>query len=251
MSRSSPESLNFIYFLLTSSDVDEVGEVGSSGSLLQENNGNSITISSSTSFNGGSNNTTELPPPTLNNLSKILEILMKTQASASPAFKEKIVSSLVKEDYNFLVKLIDLFKMSEDIENGEILHTFYSIFKTLILINDTSLYDLLFSDDFIMDLMGALEYDPELPSPVLHRKFLSKQVVFKEVVPFQNKEIIAKIHQTYRIQYLKDVVLPRILDDPTFATLNSIIYFNNVEIVSHIQNDSNFLSHLYLFYLFI
>lgn len=31
----------------------------------------------------------------------------------------------------------------------------------------------------------------------------------QEVVPITNQQILAKIHQTYRIQYLKDVILPR------------------------------------------
>jgi protein phosphatase-4 regulatory subunit 3 len=29
--------------------------------------------------------------------------------------------------------------------------------------------------------------------------------------------------------YLKDVVLPRVLDDATFATLSSLMLFNNIE----------------------
>lgn len=31
-------------------------------------------------------------------------------------------------------------------------------------------------------------------------------------------------------RYVKDVVLPRVLDDATFATLSSLILFNNVEV---------------------
>lgn len=30
--------------------------------------------------------------------------------------------------------------------------------------------------------------------------------------------------------YLKDVVLPRVLDDATFATLSSLMLFNNIEV---------------------
>lgn len=77
-----------------------------------------------------------------------------------------------------------------------------------------------------------------------HRKYLKSGVVFKEVVPFENPELVTKIHQTFRIQYLKDVVLARTLDDATFGTLNSFIFFNNVEIVTSIQNDTRFLTQL-------
>lgn len=34
----------------------------------------------------------------------------------------------------------------------------------------------------------------------------------------------------YRMGYLKDVVLPRVLDDATFATLSSLMLFNNIEV---------------------
>lgn len=43
-------------------------------------------------------------------------------------------------------------------------------------------------------------------TPILVRTL---QVVFKEVVPITNTEVVARIHQTYRIQYIKDVILPR------------------------------------------
>lgn len=54
--------------------------------------------------------------------------------------------------------------------------------------------------------------------------------MFKEVVPIEDAAVRAKIHQTYRMGYLKDVVLPRVLDDSTFATLSSLMLFNNIEV---------------------
>jgi protein phosphatase-4 regulatory subunit 3 len=47
------------------------------------------------------------------------------------------------------------------------------------------------------------------------------------------------------LQYLKDVVLARILDDPTFSVLNSLIFFNQMEIVNHIQSNAVFLRELF------
>lgn len=54
-----------------------------------------------------------------------------------------------------------------------------------------------------------------------------------------------KIHWTHRLLYLKDVVLARILDDPTFSVLNSLIFFNQVDIVNHLQNNQPFLQKLF------
>jgi hypothetical protein len=60
---------------------------------------------------------------------------------------------------------------------------------------------------------------------------------FKEVVPINNPELLAKIHQTYRVQYIQDVVLPTpsVIEENILSTLSSFIFFNKVEIVTLIQ----------------
>ena len=65
------------------------------------------------------------------------------------------------------------------------------------------------------------------------------------MVPINEPLIEKKIHSTWRLQYLKDVVLARILDDPTFSVLNSLIFFNQVDIVKHLQNNPGFLRELF------
>jgi protein phosphatase-4 regulatory subunit 3 len=47
------------------------------------------------------------------------------------------------------------------------------------------------------------------------------------------------------LQYLKEVVLARLLDDPTFGILNGFIFFNQVDIVGHIQSDESLLIELF------
>ena len=60
-----------------------------------------------------------------------------------------------------------------------------------------------------------------------------------------DQAITRKIHATWRLTYLKDVVLARILDDPTFGVLNSLIFFNQVDIISHLQSNPNYLEELF------
>lgn len=66
-----------------------------------------------------------------------------------------------------------------------------------------------------------------------------------QVVKIADSDIRDKIHQTFRLQYLKDVVLARILDDPTFSILNSLIFFNQVDIVNYLQQDEDYLRELF------
>ena len=45
--------------------------------------------------------------------------------------------------------------------------------------------------------------------------------------------------------YLKDAVLPRVLDDAAFATLSSLMLFNNVEVLVALHSDRDFLPELF------
>lgn len=88
--------------------------------------------------------------------------------------------------------------------------------------------------------------DPEFPThKANHRQYLSDKSRYKEVVPIRDLSIRRKIRYTWRLQYLKDVVLARILDDPTFSVLNSMIFYNQVDIVNHIHSDGAFLRELF------
>eukprot|EP01113_Clastostelium_recurvatum_P016168 TRINITY_DN191_c2_g1_i1.p1 TRINITY_DN191_c2_g1~~TRINITY_DN191_c2_g1_i1.p1 ORF type:complete len:839 (+),score=228.39 TRINITY_DN191_c2_g1_i1:694-3210(+) len=188
--------------------------------------------------------TVHLPPANPDNVVSILEMVAEL-SSGPTSHRDGLVNAMLKSDY--IRKLLDLEGVLEAQGNTQLLEHMFTIFKTLILMNDSNLIEVLFADDYLVDVIGVLEHDSEI-SPqhrIRHRDFLRKRVIFKEVIPFDSPELIFKIHQTFRLQYLKDVVLPRVLDDSTFGTLNSLIFFNNVEIVTHLQSDTRFLSELF------
>ncbi|KAI4801931.1 hypothetical protein KUCAC02_019798 [Chaenocephalus aceratus] len=55
--------------------------------------------------------------------------------------------------------------------------------KRLFLLNRTALFEVMFSEECIMDVIGCLEFDPALSQPRRHREFLTKTARFKEVIP--------------------------------------------------------------------
>ena len=63
------------------------------------------------------------------------------------------------------------------------------------------------------------------------------QAKFHSVLPLSNEALLDKIHQTYRVQYIQDVILPTpsVFDDNLLSALNSFIFFNKCEIVKMIQ----------------
>ncbi|XP_073997140.1 serine/threonine-protein phosphatase 4 regulatory subunit 3-like isoform X1 [Rhodnius prolixus] len=182
----------------------------------------------------------ELPPCELSRLEEINELI--GSCLTSPMRKEKLATAIETEGY--IRKLLNLFHMCEDLENMEGLHFLYDIFKNIFLLNKNALFEVMFSDEMIFDVVGCLEYDPSSPTPKRHRHYLRTMSRFKEVIPISNPELLSKIHQTYRVQYIQDVVLPTpsVFEDNMLSTLSSFIFFNKVEIVTLIQEDDKLLS---------
>jgi protein phosphatase-4 regulatory subunit 3 len=185
----------------------------------------------------------ELPPCELGRLEDINELI--GNCLSSPMRKEKLAMALESDGY--IRKLLNLFHTCEDLGNMEGLHHLYDIFKNIFLLNKNALFEVMFSDDTIFDVVGCLEYEPTLPQPKKHRQYLQQLAKFKQAIPITNAELLAKIHQTYRVQYIQDVVLPTpsVFEDNMLSTLSSFIFFNKVEIVTLIQDDEKFLTELF------
>ncbi|PNS17452.1 hypothetical protein CAC42_7135 [Sphaceloma murrayae] len=185
-----------------------------------------------------------LPPPELGNLHEV-EGIMRNASQSTPG-RDALAKFVMAPDSLYIAKLVPLVEIAENLEDLLDLHRLCNIMKTLILLNDTSIIEFIVRDELILGVVGALEYDPDFPShKANHRQYLANNSKFKEVVKIESQEIRRKIHHTYRLHYLKDVVLARILDDPTFSVLNSLIFFHQVDIVNHIQSNAQFLTELF------
>jgi len=116
----------------------------------------------------------------------------------------------------------------------------------LVMLNDSVLVERILRDDIFLGAVGMLEYDPEFPRlKASYRDYLIHTTRFRQVVDIHDPSILSKIHQTFRLQYLKDVVLARILDDSTFAVLNSIIFYHQADIVTFCTTSEIFLTSLF------
>ena len=63
------------------------------------------------------------------------------------------------------------------------------------------------------------------------------QRLHKQIIPFDNVDLVNKIHQTYKVQYIQDVILPApsVFEENSLASLTSFIFLNKVEISNLIQ----------------
>ncbi|KAF9006689.1 component of IIS longevity pathway SMK-1-domain-containing protein [Cyathus striatus] len=179
-----------------------------------------------------------LPQPQLGIIGEIeraIKALARTQV-----VKERVCEYIQQEDY--IKQLIEVMNTAEDLESLENLHALCSLMQTILMLNDHSMYEHILDDDIFFGVVGMLEYDPDFPNhKANYREFLHSTAQFHQPIIIRDPLIQRKIHHTYRLQFLKDVVLARALDDSTFNVLNSCILFNQIDIINHIQGDPQFL----------
>ncbi|KZW04010.1 DUF625-domain-containing protein [Exidia glandulosa HHB12029] len=182
-----------------------------------------------------------LPQPSLGVIKEV-EHAIKALARSSTA-KGRVCEYIINK--NYVKQMIDVFSQAEDLESIEDLHALCSCMQAILLLNDHMIYEYVMTDELFDGVCGILEYDPEFPThKACYRDFLKDTSQFRPVIEFQDEAMQKKIHQTYRLQFLKDVVLSRAIDDTTFNVLNSCIIFNQIDIISHIQQDDVFLKAL-------
>lgn len=186
----------------------------------------------------------ELPAAELARLEEISELV--SSCLSSPLRREKLAVAI--ENDNYIKKLLNIFHICEDLENLEGLHHLYEIFRNIFLLNKNALFEMMFAEDTIFDVVGCLEFEPGSAEPKKHRDYLKSMAKFHQVIPITNTELLSKIHQTYRVQYIQDVVLPTpsVFEENMLSTLSSFVFFNKVEIVSLILEDERFLGDLFI-----
>uniref|UniRef100_A0A0E0H9V5 Serine/threonine-protein phosphatase 4 regulatory subunit 3-like central domain-containing protein n=1 Tax=Oryza nivara TaxID=4536 RepID=A0A0E0H9V5_ORYNI len=161
----------------------------------------------------------KLPPLDLSSLSSILKTILECSMTERMRVS---VAELILQYHDFFPQLVNLFRTCESSGNMDALHMIFRLVKGIILLNSSAIYDKIFSDDFILEIIGALEYDPEAHTVQNHRTFLKEHVVFKE-----------------------DVILPRVLDDSTMASIAAIIHANNAAVVCLLKDDASFVKELF------
>ncbi|KAJ2800012.1 Platinum sensitivity protein, partial [Coemansia furcata] len=146
----------------------------------------------------------------------------------------------------YLSQLQSLHETCEDLDATKELHILYSIARKIVLLNDSSIFEHIIRDENIVEFIGMLEHDPKNPvERGAYRDFIRSGSRYKEAVPIGDPATESKIHQSFRLQYLKDVVLPGVLDDGSLPVVNELIFFNNAQITNYLQNNESLLKDLF------
>jgi len=215
----------------------------------------------------------KLPNPTLKNLQDILEIV--TEAS-DPVAKTQLAHAISTQSPEWFEALLGLFETLEDLEDEKHLYVLYKIMLGIAILNETTIFEIMVSKSMVERVMGVFEYDPKIPPNLRkrHRDMLIRGAKFKQVVPVNDEEVLQKIHESYRLEYLKDMILgPRCMfyvgaslylsispshthihtldthththigtdENMTIATVNTLLHLNNCTVVMRLQSDETFL----------
>ncbi|KAF5153163.1 Component of IIS longevity pathway SMK-1 family protein [Theileria parva strain Muguga] len=187
-----------------------------------------------------------LPTPTVTSIPKI-ESNMQTYLCPGTMSDGLFLDLYDKKWLKDLFAVLDTCILSNDIATAS---SISSILLKLVLkwCGSLELMHIFVSDDIFFHLLKAFEYDPDLMKHNLkmeHVKFFKEFVRHHEVVQITNTSFYQLIQANYRINYLKDVILPRHLDEFSIQRINSTVFANMAEIMNIILNEeNNFFEHL-------
>ncbi|KAF1744035.1 hypothetical protein MXB_1747 [Myxobolus squamalis] len=153
--------------------------------------------------------------------------------------------SLIVERTQTIPRFVELFRQSEDLEDIQALLNIYVIIKSIFSFSKFSVFEVLLNDDYLLDIIGILEYNSAHTERIHHRKIVESSKMI-EIIPFSNPTLRDLIIHTHRLQYLQDIVLPTpSIFEERGSFLSSFVFFRKNEIMEMIFEDKNFLSELF------
>lgn len=162
-----------------------------------------------------------------------------------PSQKEALANECLDE--RFIAALRQAFHTAEDSHNPQDLMLLWRIARGVFMLANHALTRRYMRHDMFEDTMGMLEFDEGLPEDrrICHRQVLKVAVRFKQVLSFQDAELLERIHLNYRLQYLKDYALARVLDDAALASLTQLVIMNNNYLLDYLRQNDALLSQLF------
>ncbi|KAF8935949.1 Platinum sensitivity protein [Haplosporangium gracile] len=227
---------------LSFQEAEGCGEIWDNINEVQQHYAEDL-FSDPSDVNGtGSGEYITLPDPDISNLAEIGHLIKEAQSGANE--KEKLAAFIIMDSY--IDKLFPILETCEDLDNYADLHILHDIMLGIIMLNDIAIIQHILKDEIILNCVAMLQYDSELgESKEEYREFLSRRSKYKQIVPINDPEVEQKIHQVFRLQYLRDTVLAQYMDESLSSILGSLIFFHNIDIVNYIHGDRAFLRDLF------
>ncbi|KAG0246886.1 Platinum sensitivity protein [Mortierella sp. GBA43] len=226
---------------LSFQEAEGCGEIWDNISEVQQHYTEDLFSDPSDVNGAGSSEFITLPDPDISNLAEIDNLIKEAHNGTNE--KEKLAAFIIID--NYIDRLFPILETCEDLDSRADLHLLHGIMLGIIMLHDIAIMQYILKDDIIIGCLGMLEYDPEFGDQKEdYREFLTKRAKFKQIVPIEDQEVEQKIHQAYRLHFLKDTVLARVMDENLSSILTSLIFFHNFDILSYLHQDPAFLKQL-------
>ncbi len=171
------------------------------------------------------------------------------QSLVMPFVKRQLAAFMV--DTGYVGRLLRVFTDAETNHQlpSTVSERLFSIFRSLVLLNSPQLLKELLKPENVLQVAGVFEYEPQAGSSrPEYRKYLADTSRYRQIITLKSPGLLALIHETFRAQYYKDVILPRVLDDDTFTTLVMLIRSNHMEIISGLEAEGEIYDQMYTFF---
>lgn len=172
----------------------------------------------------------DLPTCELHRLAEIAELLTSIRLSRT----RKARLALALKSGGYIPKLVEIFQSCESGKDTEGLRHLFDVVRGILFLDKATLFEVMFSDECILGVVGCLEYDPCLAQPAQHREFLTNAAKLHEAIPIQDPELKKKISQVFRAQYIQAIITPN-PSEGFLSTLNSFISSRKEEILRELQ----------------
>lgn len=170
-------------------------------------------------------------PPSLQNLDEIADTIAAL-VQQHVQQREWLAAYIAVDDCLYLKQLLYLFPEAESRGDYGKLATLAACVKTVLLLNDPSILELIVTVAEIFEqVCSCLEYDPDLREKANHRWFLRERAKFRTVVPMDDPELVQAIHRAFRVQYLRDTLLRPTMDESSLSTLSSLQTFTHSDVI--------------------
>jgi Component of IIS longevity pathway SMK-1 len=164
--------------------------------------------------------------------SSALFLLIRTSSLQHLQQRDNLAGYISQNECSYLKSLLSLFPAAEARGDYGSLATLAACVKTVLLLNDPPIIELVVTDESAFeDVCATLEYDPDLRDKANHRWFLRERAKFRTVALMEDEDLIAAIHRSFRVNYLRDTLLRPTMDESSLSTLSSLQTFTHSDVV--------------------
>ncbi|KAF9924852.1 Platinum sensitivity protein [Linnemannia zychae] len=181
-----------------------------------------------------------LPNPSHINLKEIESIL----TSMGSVEEDQLMDFIVGEGY--IDKMVAILETCEALNIVTNMHILRAILLHLIQLSELGIIEEVIKDVTFYGCLGILEYESEnMDEKSCYRQIYTSRANFKQIIPFNDVEVEKLIHQVFRLQFLKDMVLFGTLEEESRQIMESFISRKTTRIVQIILSDYQFLNDIF------